>query len=112
MEAIICRSHGGLSANKKEEKFASNDNIVYPRSAKVLRDTPLEMLMCPKSNWNLEVLVFEQSKKLEYLEKNLLKQGQKQTTNSTHMSSMPRLEPGLYIDGRQLCTLDLLGSKP
>ena len=23
---VICRSHGGLSANEKEEKFASNDN--------------------------------------------------------------------------------------
>ena len=33
----------------------------------------------------LEVLVFEKSKKLEYLEKNLLKQRQKQTTNSTLM---------------------------
>ena len=51
----------------------------------------------------LEVLVFEGSKKLEYLEKNLLKQGQKQMTNSTHISSMPTLEPGPYIDGRQLC---------
>ena len=24
--AVICRSRGGLSANVKEEKFASNDN--------------------------------------------------------------------------------------
>ena len=24
--AVICRSHGGLSANEKEETFASNDN--------------------------------------------------------------------------------------
>ena len=47
----------------------------------------------------LEVLVFEGSKKLEYLEKNLLKQGQKQTTNSTLMSSMPRLEPGHTLMG-------------
>lgn len=47
----------------------------------------------------LEVLVFEGSKKLEYLEKNRLKQGQKQTTNSTLMSSMPRLEPGHTLMG-------------
>ena len=47
----------------------------------------------------LEVLVFEESKKLEYLEKNLLKQRQKQTTNSTLMSSMPRLEPGHTLMG-------------
>jgi len=25
-QTVICRSHGGLSANEKEEKFASNDN--------------------------------------------------------------------------------------
>lgn len=47
----------------------------------------------------LEVLVFEGSKKLEYLEKNRLKQGQKQTTNSTLMSSMPRREPGHTLMG-------------
>ena len=45
------------------------------------------------------MLVFEESKKLEYLEKNLLKQRQKQTTNSTLMSSMPRLEPGHTLMG-------------
>ena len=83
----------------KGRKFAWNDTIVYPWSAWVLQDTPLEMLMCPKSNWHLEVLVFEESKKLEYLEKNLLKQEQKQTTNSTLMSSMPRLEPGHTLMG-------------
>ena len=53
----------------------------------------------------LEVLVFEESKKLEYLEKNLLKQRQKQTTNSTLMSSMPRLEPGHTLMGRNCAPL-------
>ena len=28
-EAAICRSRGGLSANEKKEKFASNDNTNY-----------------------------------------------------------------------------------
>ena len=28
-EAVICRSRGGLSANEKKEKFASNDNTNY-----------------------------------------------------------------------------------
>ena len=55
--------------------------------------------MCPKSNWHLEVLVFEESKKLEYLEKNLLKQEQKQTTNSTLMSSMQDLNQGHTLMG-------------
>ena len=31
--------------------------------------------MWSRSNWNLEVLVFEERGKLEYLEKNLLEQG-------------------------------------
>ena len=28
LEAVICRSLGGLSANEKREKFASNDNDI------------------------------------------------------------------------------------
>ena len=28
MKAVICRSRGGLSANEKKEKFASNDNML------------------------------------------------------------------------------------
>ena len=28
-QTIICRSRGGLSANEKKEKFASNDNTNY-----------------------------------------------------------------------------------
>ena len=35
------------------------------------------------SNWNLEVLVFEESGKLEYPEKNLSEQRREPTTNST-----------------------------
>ena len=37
-----------------------------------------------KSNWNLEVLVFEERGKPEYPEKNLLEQRREPTTNSTH----------------------------
>ena len=29
LSAVICRSRGGLSANEKEEKFASNDNNIW-----------------------------------------------------------------------------------
>ena len=29
LQAVICRSHGGLSANEKEETFASNDKSIY-----------------------------------------------------------------------------------
>ena len=28
LQAVICRSRGGLSANKEEEKFATIDNTV------------------------------------------------------------------------------------
>ena len=28
-QTIICRSHGGLSANETEEKDALNDNVQY-----------------------------------------------------------------------------------
>ena len=36
-------------------------------------------------NWNLEVLVFEERGKPEYLEKNLSEQGREPTTISTHI---------------------------
>ena len=35
------------------------------------------------SNWNLEMLVLEERRKPEYLEKNLSEQGKEPTTNST-----------------------------
>ena len=37
------------------------------------------------SNWNLEMLVFEERGKREYPEKNLLEQRREPTTNSTHI---------------------------
>jgi len=37
------------------------------------------------SNWNLEVLVFDERGKLEYPEKNLSEQSGELTTNSTHI---------------------------
>ena len=44
------------------------------------------------SNWNLEMLVFEERGKPEYTEKNLSEQGREPTTNSTHI--WRRFEPG------------------
>ena len=38
-----------------------------------------------RSNWNLEVLVFKERGKLEYLEKNLSEERREPTTNSTHI---------------------------
>ena len=38
-----------------------------------------------RSNWNLEMLVFEERGKPEHPEKNLSEQGRESTTNSTHI---------------------------
>ena len=54
------------------------------------------------SNWNLEVLVFEERGKPEYPEKNLSEQGREPTTNSTHIWRGRRdLNPDHIIDGRR-----------
>ena len=53
------------------------------------------------SNWNLEMLVFEERGKPEYPEKNLSEQGREPTTNSTHIWRRRRdLNPG-HIGGRR-----------
>ena len=54
------------------------------------------------SNWNLEMLVFEERGKPEYPEKNLSEQGREPTSNSTHIWSRHRdLNPG-HIGGRRV----------
>ena len=40
-------------------------------------------------NWNLQTLVFEEKEKLEYLDKNLLKQRKEPIANSTHIWHQP-----------------------
>ena len=42
------------------------------------------------------MLVFEENGKPEYPEKNLLEQGREPTTNSTHMTPGPGIEPGTH----------------
>ena len=55
-----------------------------------------------RSNWNLEVLVFEERGKREYPEKNLSEQGREPTTNSTHIWRRRQdLNPG-HIGGRRV----------
>ena len=54
------------------------------------------------SNWNLEMLVFEERGKPEYPEKNLSEQGREPTTNSTHiLRRRLDLNPG-HIGGRRV----------
>ena len=48
-----------------------------------------------RSNWNLEVLVFEERGKPEYPGKNLSEQGGEPTSKiNPHMASTPGVEPG------------------
>ena len=59
------------------------------------------MFVRSRSNWNLEVLVFEERGKPEYAEKNLSEQGREPTTNSTHIGHWDReWNPG-HIGGRR-----------
>ena len=54
------------------------------------------------SNWNLEMLVFEERGKPEYPEKSLSEQGRQPTTNSTHIWRRRwELNPG-HIGGRRV----------
>ena len=54
------------------------------------------------SNWNLEMLVFDERGKPEYPEKNLWEQGREPTTNSTHIWRRRQdLNPG-HIGGRRV----------
>ena len=46
------------------------------------------------SNWNLEMLVFEERGKPEYPEKNLSEQGRTNNKLNPHMASTPGFEPG------------------
>ena len=54
-----------------------------------------------KSNWNLEMLVFEERGKPEYPKKNLSEQSRKPTTNSTHIRRHVRESNPAHISGRR-----------
>ena len=47
-----------------------------------------------RSNWNLEVLVFEERGKPEYPEKNLSEQGENQQQTQPTYDAGPGIEPG------------------
>ena len=74
--------------------------FVNPRSTYKVIWTRLNVSVRSRLNWNLEVLVFEESEKPEYPEKNLSEQGREPTTNSTHIWRRRRdLNPG-HIGGK------------
>ena len=61
------------------------------------------------SNWNLEMLFFEETGKPQYPEKNLSEQRREPTTNSTHIWRRRRdLNPGHICGRRALLILRLL----
>ena len=65
-----------------------------------------------RSNWNLEMLVFEERRKPEYPEKNLSEQGREPTSKSTYILRRRRdLNQG-HIGGRRvLSSLRLFASQ-
>ena len=64
-----------------------------------------------RSNWNLEVLVFEGRGKPEYPEKNLSEQGREPTTNSTHIWRQRReLKTRATLVGGERTTTPPLGA--
>ena len=52
------------------------------------------MSVCSKSNWNLEVLVFKERRKLQYLEKNLSAKERTNNKLNPHMVSTTRFQHG------------------
>ena len=67
------------SLDVQKQSFLFSGESTWPPRDKGLLGTP------SRSNWDLDVLVFEERGKLKYPEKNLSKQGQEPTTNSTHI---------------------------
>ena len=63
--------------------------------------TCLNVSVRSRSNWNLKVLVFEERRKLEYPEKNLLEQGREPATNSTHIWRRRQDSNPGHIGGRR-----------
>ena len=70
-------------------EYSVQKNIVdfffYLRSTQEFLRTCLNVSVRSRSDWNLEVLVFEERGKPEYPEKNLSEQRRESTTNSTHI---------------------------
>ena len=97
MKSDHCSKFSNLSNWKEEalKNVRASTGIENVTSAKyrsgVLAQSPEpeahdKVLDNSRSNWNLEMLVFEGRGKPEYPEKNLSEQGrEQQTTNSTHM---------------------------
>ena len=79
-----------------------NLQFVYPRSTYEFLRTRWIVSVRSRSNWNLEVLVFEERGKPDYSEKNLSEQGREPTTNSTHRWRWRQdLNPG-HVGGRRV----------
>ena len=99
-QVITTENHKQFRFHKKNP-FLNCCNLFTHRALR----TSWELVeTCPlsKSNGNLDVLVFKESRKPEYPEKNLSEQGRELTTNSTHIWRRHRdLNPG-HIGGRRV----------
>ena len=65
-------------------KIYVNMSVVYLQSTKESQEFVQKCLCIPGSNWNLEMLVFEERGKPEYSKKNLSEQSREPTTKLTH----------------------------
>ena len=89
-----------LNADQKDRSVWERD---CPRSTYEFLRTCWNVYVRSRSNWNLEVLVFQERGKLEYLVKNLSEQGRKSTkTNNTHIWRRRRGSNQGHIGGRRM----------
>ena len=72
-------SNNNNNINNNDNNNNNDDDLEVPHPKVVLR------LPDSWSNWNLVMLVFEERRKPEYLEKNLSEQRGEPKTNSTHI---------------------------
>ena len=73
------RQSSNNNNNNNDNNNNDDDDLEVPHPKVVLR------LPDSWSNWNLVMLVFEERRKPEYLEKNLSEQRGEPNTNSTHI---------------------------
>ena len=94
------KSNNNNNNNDNNHNHNNNNNDDDDDDLEIAHPKVVLRLPYSWSYWNLEMLVFEERGKLEYLEKNLSEQTREPTTNTTHIWRRRRdLNPG-HIGGR------------
>ena len=86
----MAKNANKLNVNIIGNLFVNVNVICLPIEHQEFSRTRLRCPCIPGSNWNLEMLVFEERGKPEYSEKNLSAQSREPTTNSTHIGRRVR----------------------